>query len=195
MKKKNVLLMALSMVLVAVISIGSTLAYLTASDNKVVNSFEFANGITVTLREDQPTATGDETISANSNGGYSYTNVVPGQTLNKAPKFTVTTSVDAYVFARVTPGENMTIGTITNGWTKLDGVETSSGKLVYYKEVKGQAAQRDLGTLFNEVTVGNVNLSGNEPLGSITIEVAAIQKSGLNTPDAAYAQAVSVFQA
>ena len=190
MKKKNVLLMALSMVLVAVISIGSTLAYLTASDDKVVNSFEFANGITVDLSEDQPTATGDETISANSNGGYSYTNVVPGQTLNKAPKFAVTTSVNAYVFARVTPGENMTIGTITNGWTKLDGVETSSGKLVYYKEVKGQAAQQDLGTLFNEVTVGNVNLSGSETLGSITIEVAAIQKSGLNTPAAAYAQAV-----
>lgn len=190
MKKKNVLLMALSMVLVAVISIGSTLAYLTASDDKVVNSFEFANGITVTLDEDQPAATGDETISANADGGYSYTNVVPGQTLNKAPKLTVTTSVDAYVFARVTPGENMTIGTITDGWTKLEGVETSTGKLVYYKAVEGQAALRDLGTLFNQVTVGNVDLSGSETLGSITIEVAAIQQSGFDTPAAAYAQAV-----
>ena len=191
MKKKNVLLMALSMVLVAVISIGSTLAYLTASDDKVVNSFEFANGITVTLDEDQPAATGDETISANSNGGYSYTNVVPGQTLNKAPKLTVTTSVDAYVFARVTPGENMTIGTITDGWTKLEGVETSSGKLVYYKAVEGQAALRNLGTLFNQVTVGNVDLTGSETLGSITIEVAAIQQSGFEgDPAAAYAQAV-----
>ena len=191
MKKKNVLLMALSMVLVAVISIGSTLAYLTASDDKVVNSFEFANGITVTLDEDQPAATGDETISANADGGYSYTNVVPGQTLNKAPKLTVTTSVDAYVFARVTPGENMTIGTITDGWTKLEGVETSTGKLVYYKAVEGQAALRDLGTLFNQVTVGNVDLSGSETLGSITIEVAAIQQSGFEgDPAAAYAQAV-----
>ena len=190
MKKKNVLLMALSMVLVAVISIGSTLAYLTANDDKVVNSFEFANGITVTLDEDQPAATGDETISANADGGYSYTNVVPGQTLNKAPKLTVTTSVDAYVFARVTPGENMTIGTITDGWTKLEGVETDSGKLVYYKAVEGQAALRDLGTLFNQVTVGNVELSGSETLGSITIEVAAIQQSGFDTPAAAYAQAV-----
>lgn len=191
MKKKNVLLMALSMVLVAVISIGSTLAYLTANDDKVVNSFEFANGITVTLDEDQPAATGDETISANANGGYSYTNVVPGQTLNKAPKLTVTTSVDAYVFARVTPGENMTIGTITDGWTKLEGVETSTGKLVYYKAVEGQAALRDLGTLFNQVTVGNVDLSGSETLGSITIEVAAIQQSGFEgDPAAAYAQAV-----
>ena len=191
MKKKNVLLMALSMVLVAVISIGSTLAYLTASDDKVVNSFEFANGITVTLDEDQPAATGDETISANSNGGYSYTNVVPGQTLNKAPKLTVTTSVDAYVFARVTPGENMTIGTITDGWTKLEGVETSTGKLVYYKAVEGQAALRNLGTLFNQVTVGNVDLTGSETLGSITIEVAAIQQSGFEgDPAAAYAQAV-----
>lgn len=191
MKKKNVLLMALSMVLVAVISIGSTLAYLTANDDKVVNSFEFANGITVTLDEDQPAATGDETISANANGGYSYTNVVPGQTLNKAPKLTVTTSVDAYVFARVTPGENMTIGTITDGWTKLEGVETDSGKLVYYKAVEGQADLRDLGTLFNQVTVGNVDLSGSETLGSITIEVAAIQQSGFEgDPAAAYAQAV-----
>ena len=183
MKKKNVLLMALSMVLVAVISIGGTLAFMTASDEKVTNTFKFANDIAVTLHEDEPDATGDETITPNGKG-FAYENVVPGQELNKAPEFTVTTEVDAYVFARVTPGENMTIGAITTGWTALEGVDN-----VWYKEVAGQEGVQDLGTLFTKVTVGNVELSGTEDLGAITIEVAAIQKSGFATPAAAYGEA------
>ena len=184
MKKKNVLVMGLSMALVAVISIGGTLAYMTASDDKVTNTFKFANNIAVTLDEDEPDPTGNETITPNADGGFDYKNVTPGQELNKAPEFTVTTEVDAYVFARVTPGENMTIGAITAGWTALEGVDN-----VWYKEVAGQAGVQDLGTLFTKVTVGNVELSGTEELGDITIEVAAIQKSGFATPAAAYGEA------
>ena len=138
MRKKNVLVVGLSMALVAVISIGSTLAYLTASDNKVVNTFEFANDMAVTLSEDAPEAVENETITSNQQGGYQYANVVPGQTLNKAPKFTVTTSVDAYVFARVDVGENMALGAITDGWNELEGEDN-----VWYKEVSGQAGVQD----------------------------------------------------
>ena len=191
MRKKNVLVMGLSMALVAVISIGSTLAYLTASDDKVVNTFKFANNMTVTLSESQPTPVKNESVSSNDQGGYDYTNVVPGQTLNKAPTIKVTSSVDAYVFARVTPGANMTIGTLGEGWTKLEDVETTSGKLVYYKTVSGQTAEQDLGALFSTVTVGNVDLSGDTTgtLGDITIEVAAIQSAGFSNAAAAYAEA------
>lgn len=192
MKKKNVLMMALSLCLVAVIAVGGTLAYLSDTADAVTNTFQFAAGIDVTLSEDQPIAVKNESISANTDNGYDYTNVVPGQELNKAPKLTVTTSVDAYVFARVTVGANMTLGTITTGWTQVPG-ETN----VWYKAVTGAEGVQDLDTLFTKVTVGNVQLDGTEELGDIVIEVAAVQQSGFASVEAAYeaANTDNVFQA
>ena len=182
MKKKNVLMMALSLCLVAVIAVGGTLAYLSDSDTKLVNTFEFANNIEVELWEDQPDPTGNEKITGDPETGFSYTDVVPGQTLNKAPELSVTTAVDAYVFVRVTDGENMTVGAITEGWTELQDN-------VWYKTVEGAEGKRELGTLFTQVTVGNVELGGTEDLGNIVIEVAAIQMDGFDTPADAYAEA------
>lgn len=194
MKKKNVLMMALSLCLVAVIAVGGTLAYLSDTDGAVTNTFQFAAGIDVTLSEDEPEPVKNETITPNSDKGYDYTNVVPGQELNKAPKLTVTTSVDAYVFARVTVGANMTLGTITTGWTQVPG-ETN----VWYKAVDGAEGVQDLGTLFTKVTVADMDLSEvtGEELGDIKIEVAAVQQSGFADAKAAYAAAVedNVFQA
>ena len=194
MKMKNMLIGGMSLALVACISIGGTLAYLTATDDAVINTFDFANGMTVTLDEQEPTPILNEKIDENENGGYDYTNVVPGQTLNKAPEFTVTTTVDAYVFARVTEGENMAIGAITEGWTKLEGVVGVDN--VWYKAVNASATSegvgilQNLGTLFTQVTVGDVDLAGTEDLGNIKIEVAAIQQSGFESAADAYEEAV-----
>lgn len=176
MKKRNVMTMALSLALVGVIGVGSTLAYLTATDDAVVNTFTFANNIVVTLDEDQPQTTGDETITSNSKGGFDYKNVVPGQTLNKAPEITVKTSVDAYVFARITEGSNVEVDAITQGWTQVTGSENT-----WYKAVTGQEGVQDLGTLFTTVTVADVNLSATSSsvvLDPIKIQVAAIQQEG-----------------
>ncbi len=187
MKKKNLLMMALSLCLVAVIAVGGTLAYLSDTAASVTNTFSFGS-IDVTLSEDKPDATGNETITANEENGYSYKNVVPGQPLNKAPKLTVTTSVDAYVFARVTVGTNLSLGDITEGWQKVPGVDN-----VWYKEVTGKDGVQDLSTLFTQVTVG----TSNEKPGDIKIEVAAVQKYGFADAKAAYdaANNDSVFQA
>ena len=54
MKKKNVLMMALSLCLVAVIAVGGTLAYLSDSDGTLVNTFKFANNIAVDVYEYTP---------------------------------------------------------------------------------------------------------------------------------------------
>lgn len=190
MKKKNLLMMALSLCLVAVVAVGGTLAYLSDSSDSVTNTFSFGT-IDVTLSEDQPDVTGNETITVNEDNGYSYANVVPGQTLNKAPKLTVTTTVDAYVFARVTVGENMNLGNITKGWTQVP--ETNN---VWYKAVSGQESMQDLGTLFTQVTVGTTALDSEDTLGTIKIEVAAVQQAGFNDVKAAYdaANTDSVFQ-
>lgn len=190
MKMKNLLIGVMSVALVACISVGATLAYLSASDDAVTNTFQFANGITVNLTEPQPKTVANEEISGNAESGWNYTNVVPGQTLNKAPEFSVTTSVDTYVFAKVTPGENMVIGKIEQGWNMLDGVTgLEEGQKVYYQQVSGSAAEQALGALFTQVTVGNVKLSGSETLGDIKIQVAAIQAKGFGTVQAAYSEA------
>lgn len=190
MKMKSLLIGVMSAALVACISVGATLAYLSASDGAVTNTFQFANGITVDVTEPEPEATGNETISGNSESGWDYSNVVPGQTLNKAPTFTITTTVDTYVFAKVTPGEHLNIGKIENDWIELTGVSgLTAGQKVYYKDVTGSESEQNLGALFTQVTVDDVNLDGTEALGEIKIQVAAIQKSGFENVQAAYAEA------
>ena len=101
MKKRNILTIALALVLVAAIAVGGTLAYLTAQDDQVTNTFTFADGMEVKLWEPQPTVVADETITGNQETGWNYANVVVGQSLNKAPTLATTTSVDAYVFVKV----------------------------------------------------------------------------------------------
>ena len=66
--KKNILTTLVACILVAALAVGGTLAYMTATDTKVTNTFQFANNMTVKLTEDKPTATGDETITAGSKG-------------------------------------------------------------------------------------------------------------------------------
>ena len=94
MKKKNVLLMALSMVLVAVISIGGTLAYLAASDGAVTNTFTFASNLSVDLYE----TINDEKVQT----GYDFEDVVPGTPVDKDANFNMTNaSVKSVVFVKI----------------------------------------------------------------------------------------------
>lgn len=200
MKKKNLLMMALSLCMVAVIAVGGTLAYMTATDTKLTNTFTFAENISVSLWETEPVATGNEDIQGNQETGFSYTNVVPGQTLNKKPEVSVTTSVDTYVFVKVTPSTNVSVvdyntydaDTKPNGWKKLTGVEGVDN--VWYKEQDGTGTSvtTQLGEIFSHVKVTDQALSGGTTvaLNPITIEVAAIQAEGFTDAAAAYPNAV-----
>ena len=198
--KKNILTTLVACILVAALAVGGTLAYMTASDSKVTNTFEFANGMTVSLTEEEPDATADETITAHGNGkGYAYANVTPGQTLNKAPEVSVTTSVDAYVFVRISgfDGNLISCNGITEGWTELTGlpgVDYTDMNGVYYKTVPGAASAQELGTIFTQVTIGTNQLDTNGAnlnIPDVVIEVAAIQQVGfVGNPAAAYAEAI-----
>lgn len=192
MKMKNFLMGGMALALVACVSIGGTLAYFTAKDDAVENTFSFAGGgtgnaITVNLYEEQPTAVADESISGNAESGWSYSNVVPGQLLNKAPEVDVDTDVASYVFVRVTAG-NVTVKDLPTNedasqsgakWTKLTGVEN-----VYYKTVDKSDTEQELGTLFTQVQVPEGN--GTETLNPVKIEVAAIQSNGFTDANDAY---------
>lgn len=105
MKIKRILLSVLALALVAALSVGATLAFLSAEDTKVTNNFSFG-GIDVQIVENEPTnlpagvtletVTNDDGIKA-----ITYKNVIPGAELSKTPVISVDTSVKAYVFINV----------------------------------------------------------------------------------------------
>lgn len=201
MKKKNVLTMAMSLALVGVIAVGGTMAYLTASDGAVVNTFEFVQGdedgnaITVTLSEAQPTATGSESITSNGKNGYLYENIVPGQSLNKAPEVTVTAYTPSYVFVKITDGEYVSYDPTTVVTTGADAWKTVDGYSdVYYKEVGVTSGEKDLGAIFTKVKVKDMNqLPTEEVTDEVQIQVAAVAKGDL-TAKAAAEVAEGIYQ-
>lgn len=190
MKKRNILTMALCMLLTFAIGVGGTLAFLSDNDDEVINTFTFANGLKVTLTEAEPAPTGEEEIAANENKGYDYSNIVPGQTLNKEPVITLTeTTVKSYVFAKLSgaSAEVMPVE-INSAWT-LVGEADDYMNGVYYRIV--EAAETTGVALFSEVVVDDVELEQDTvvELGDITIEVYACQFSGFDTVEDAAATA------
>ena len=116
MKKKLTVSLAV-LALVACMTAGATLAWLTAKTSSVTNTFTY----------------GDINIELKETTGESY-KMVPGNTIAKDPKVTVKANSEAcWLFVKVEKSDNfdkfMTYG-IASGWTKLDGVDG-----VYYREV------------------------------------------------------------
>lgn len=130
---KKALAMLLSLVLVIGCVAGGTLAWLTAESGEVKNVFTTSD-IGVTLEE-----------SKNLN-----LKMVPGWTITKDPKATVTTgSEDCYLFVKVEKSANfddfMTYA-IADGWTKLPGTDG-----VYYMIFDSQdnANENEMGVAYS----------------------------------------------
>lgn len=206
MKKRNVMTMALSLAMVGVIAVGGTLAYLTATDGSVTNTFTFVAGdagedvINVKLTEDEPFKEGTQgvaSVSENTKGGYDYTNVVPHQTLPKAPEVSVKTKVDSYVYVRVTEGKGenaVTVDSLSANWTLIEDAttetETTISKVYAYHEVVGHNNDyRELGSIFTAVKIPNIaTVKEGEAvqLQDVKIEVAAIQSATFTSAENAY---------
>lgn len=186
MKKKNLITAVASVAMVGVIAVGSTLAYLSANDKKLTNTFTFANGITVDVFEEDTIGKG------NVSGGIDYTNLVAGQTLDKDVDVTVTTTVKTYVYIKVAAGQNGTTEMnldktqITkNGWTPLNA--EGGAYQVYYKEVDGTTESDDFNYgVFETVTVPEGD--GTASLKDIIIDVYAVQAYGFTDAVTAYNQ-------
>ncbi|MBQ4268828.1 MAG: hypothetical protein IJB97_04165 [Clostridia bacterium] len=107
--KKKLIAMLLCLVSVCALSVGATLAYLTASSGPVENTFTIGN---IQLALDETT-------------GNSY-QLIPGTTVKKDPKVTVKSgSENCWVFVQVETANGLdqyiTYG-INDGWTSLGGV-------------------------------------------------------------------------
>lgn len=147
MTKKKVILSICALVLVCVISVSGTLAYLslTTEDEPVVNTFIAAGGgklivdggkFTLTESEARPTYTNsgvyelykDVQVKANE---YK---VLPDTIVPKDPSVTIKgkTSVPAYLYVEIVDNTNGVIGwDVTEDWTLLSDVTGNKGGKVY----------------------------------------------------------------
>lgn len=142
---RRILLLVGLMSLVAVISIGGTIAWLTDSTETITNTFTSSN-IDITLEE-------SENLDLK---------MVPGNDITKDPKVTVATgSEDCWLFVKLEKSTNygdfLKDYVIADGWIQLtkvvDGVETNVDG-VYYRTVTTEQMGTQIPVLKdNKVTV------------------------------------------
>lgn len=200
MKKKNVLMMALSLALVAVIAVGGTLAYLTAQDGTLTNTFTFAGNIEVDLMETAySNSYGVGSNSALAPDVDQWKNIQADTTYEKLVQVKADPkSGDAYVFVYVKADAEEGEATLelqnvnTSKWTKL--VSSEGQYTVYYREV--QAADESPVTVFDGVKLvsenGKVTVDGEDATGiaDIVVSVYAVQKEGFTNATEAYKEAI-----
>lgn len=173
MKKK--IAVAVSLLLVLALSVGGTIAYLTAETNNITNTFTVGN-ITITLAE---------TTGQSSN--YKY-KIVPGATVAKDPTITVkATSEKCYVYAYVDNAlilNNNVVATPNVSTVDWSVVEAKDGKTLYRYKVIVDAAQADQALpVFTQVTYdGNAITADNiNQLQDKTIVIGAFAHQSDNT--------------
>lgn len=204
---KKILIGSMSLALMAVLMIGSTLAYFTDKTDAAKNEFHM-DGLSITLKENaevldgqsyrirENTSSGSEAGTAPVQGtgkGVIYTGIVPGATIAKNPYITVSASnARAYVYVYVegiSYDPNAVIHTEwAEGWAQIPASELS-GTLLRREIAKDAAGDYDV---FTRVYV-NDNASGTETLNQITIGAFAHQADNvtLNMADTA---AIAYFQ-
>ena len=169
MNMKKILALALCLVLVAGLSIGGTIAWITASTTKITNTFTVGD-INITLAE-------SDNLDLK---------IIPGKTITKDPVVTVNADSEAcWLFVKIEESANfgtyMTYG-VADGWNPLAG---HAG--VYYREVAATTAKVDFPVLKDdEVVVGEgvtktqvEAAKTNAPTLSFT--AYAIQKEGITS--------------
>ena len=208
MKARKILVSLAALALVAAISIGGTIAYLTSND-EVVNTFTVGN---VAIKLDEAKANTDGTLveGAARVDANSY-KLLPGHTYNKDPMVTVLSgSETSYIKMTVTfskaneldaifapTGAELTsnfngydaANWIYKGNTKNTTDNTRTYEFWYKEAVGAPTADVALDALFDSITVpGTIT---NEQLATIagmtiTVNAYAIQADGFATADAAW---------
>ena len=187
--KKKFALMATSLVLVAALAVGGTLAWLTDQTDPITNTFTVGK-VEIDLTE---TMTDFK--------------MVPGNPIDKDPKVTVKAgSENSWVFVKVEESDNLNDFieySVDTGWTALDGVDG-----VYYREYP--VSDTDTGVysvlannqvmVKNSVTTDMMNdLIADDPntadvdestYPTLTFTAYAIQKDGFTTAADAWAEVI-----
>lgn len=199
--KRKIFISALAIALIAVLSLGATVAYFQAKTEDTVNTFKFGN---VDGEISEPTW-----IPENA------TNLAPGKTLPKDPKITLAAdSLDAYVFIKVTVSDAAILktvttgktdaelitklaGTIDSGWTLMNtpAIDTAKDEIVYiygYNTILTKTAPGNVTTdLFTAITVPgeiteeNITATGATLADGFTVTVKGylIQSDNITAAD------------
>lgn len=175
----KILALAVVLVLLCCVAVGTTLAYLVAKTDPVVNTFTYGD-INITLTETDIT------------GNAKSFKMIPGSDITKDPKVTVIGGSEAcWLFVKVEKSANFpTFLTyeMAAGWTKLeDGV--------YYREVATNTDNQD----FNVIMDNKVKVSSDttkEQLNAIadnypTLKFTAYAVQKENVADAATAWSIA----
>lgn len=212
MNKKS-LILAISLMLIFVCTMGVTVAYLQDSTDPVTNVFVAADFADLGLSETDPD------VEYDSNDGTNDYLVVPGMDIEKDPKVTFKpldgedNLVDAYVFVKMdatgwTTADNKafskTIGSATDAltfsvdtyWTFL---KADGDSYIYYREVPANTTIEDQSIIVDDkVTVSTAitetDLDGvSENLSVITdsslvFKAYAIQQIGFDGAEAAWGE-------
>ena len=192
MKIKRILLSVLALALVAALSVGATLAFMSAEDTRVINNFSFGS-ISVQIAEEVPTPTDlpDDVEAVAAGKGVSYTKVTPGVQLPKQPAVSVKTDVKAYVFINVSGfNANLKCDGINDTWTPVAGTTDAHGNGTYYQVVEANNRMTFVDNAFESVTVSDA-CTGSETLPTVYIDVFAIQYDNISFADACAAAAAS----
>lgn len=207
--KKKALLMVLCAVVLVLVSVMGTMAYLTSTD-EVVNTFTVGN---VQIKLDEAAANADGSLIENTARvkANSY-KLLPGHTYNKDPMVTVLKgSESSYIKMTVTfskaneldaifapNGADMisifkgydSANWISKGVTKDTEKNTRTYEFWYKEAVAAPDGDVALDALFDSITVPgtitNDQLKTIEGM-TITVNAYAIQADGFNTPEAAWA--------
>jgi len=164
------------MALVAVLSIGGTIAWLTSTPDPITNTFTVGD-VTIAL---------DETEGTDTQNGKSF-KMVPGNTIDKDPKVTVEAGSEAcYVFVKIEKAGNLDkyiSYTMDEAWKELTGVPG-----VYYLEQGALTATGAKDVVYSvlsgdEVTVNEVTNEDMEAAGTtnptLTFTAYAIQSANM----------------
>lgn len=139
MNKKRTLFTVLALVLVCVISIAGTVAYMSMQGGSVENTFiaagggKLADSLTLVENKVEQKADGSYQLTAETTAKNSY-QVMPGLTLPKNPTITVNGKTDAaaYLYVEVVSAlDSNYIWAMDDAWLELTGVTGAKGGKVY----------------------------------------------------------------
>ena len=125
---KKTLVMCICLVLIAVMAIGGTVAYLTVDPIEKGNVFSVGN-IAINLTEDVGT-TGAATVTSDDNGA-TYENVMPGDYLKKEVTVENTGKRPAYVAVEVTINNALEINKAIDEFYEAKGYSEAEIQAIY----------------------------------------------------------------
>lgn len=131
MKRKSIITLLLSVLLIAVVLVGGTLAYLTASADAVVNNFTFAEVDTEIIEPDDGNAV-DKAPYVVSNGKSKVFVRARAVVVTQDDSPVPVTEADMTIRYN---DEHFNTSTIVNGWENTDGYWESNNDGWYYYTV------------------------------------------------------------